>query len=351
MKLEVEIEKAFDSCSLNFDFTMSNNSNGVFGPSGSGKSTLMMMLAGLCSPDRGRITLNNSILFDSSTGINLPPEKRRIGVVFQHSHLFPHMTVKKNLLYGYKRTAQENRNIDPTKLIALLQLKDLLQRKVPSLSGGERQRVALARTLLTNPQLMLLDEPLSGLDEELKYQIIPYLKEVFSQLSIPHIFISHSIEEMRVMTQEVLVVQKGRVKEQVSSEDLARQGLGSKGKGYLNLLQLPEPVEQGHLLAYQWGDNQLMRVQGGQHSAGQYCLSSRDILLCKKHPGATSARNALPCTVSRIYTTDWLVGVELFCGSKKLIAEIVPQSVAELGVQKGAPMVALFKASAIQKLY
>lgn len=351
MKLDVDIEKHFGTFSLATSFTMRNISSGVFGPSGSGKSTLMMILAGLTSPDKGRITLNNTTLFDSTKGINLPPEKRRIGVVFQHSHLFPHMVVKKNLFYGYNRIPKEERCINSKKLISLLGLDKLLQRNVACLSGGERQRVALARTLLANPHLMLLDEPLSGLDENLKYQIIPYLKDIFDEFSIPHIFISHSLQEMRMMTQEVLVLQDGHIQQQMSSEELARQGLGSNGRGYINLLQLSSPRQQGNLLAYNWGANTLMRIQGGEHKAGQYSLSSRDIILCKKHPEATSARNALPCIVTNTYTTDWLVGVELLCGDKKLIAEIVPQSVIELGITKGVSMIALFKASAIQQLY
>lgn len=351
MKLDVNIEKQFDAFFLTTTFAMHNRRSGVFGPSGSGKSSLMLMLAGLTHPDKGKIVLNNTTLFDSEKGINLPPEKRRIGVVFQHSHLFPHMTVKKNLFYGYNRIPKEDRNIDSDKLIDILQLKTLQDRKVARLSGGEKQRVALARTLLANPHLMLLDEPLSGLNEDLKYQIIPYLKEIFAKFSIPYIFISHSMQEMRMMTEDVLVMKNGEVKQQISSEELARRGLGSGGKGYINLLELGDPIEQGHLLVYTWGENQLMRVQGGMCNAGQYCLSSRDILLCKKHPEATSARNALSCIVTNTYTTDWLVGVELLCGGKKLIAEIVPQSVEELGVKNGAEMVALFKASALQKLY
>lgn len=351
MKLEVDIEKNFDAFSLTASFIMRNKHSGVFGASGSGKSTLMMILAGLTHPDKGTIRVNDTTLFDSGKNINIPPEKRRVGVVFQHSHLFPHMTVKKNLFYGYDRIPKMDRNIDSDKLISILLLETLLERNVTQLSGGEKQRIALARTLLTNPNLMLLDEPLSGLDEDLKYQIIPYLKEVFSEFSIPYIFISHNMQEMRMMTEDVLVMQQGKVKQQMSSEELARQSLGSAGKGYINLLELDNPSEQGHLLAYTWGVNQLMRVHDGAGKAGQYSLSSRDILLCKKHPEATSARNTLPCTVLNTYTTDWLVGVELLCGDKKLIAEIAPQSVNELGVETGAEMVALFKASAVQRLY
>ena len=133
-------------------------------------------------------------------------------MVFQHAHLFPHMNVKHNLFYGWRRTPATERRITPEALIEVLNLDHLLDRGINRLSGGERQRVALGRTVLACPQLILMDEPLSGLDEELKYQIIPYLKKVFPQFEIPLLFISHSLLEMRLMTDEVLVFRQGSLR-------------------------------------------------------------------------------------------------------------------------------------------
>ncbi len=351
MLLQVDVEKKFEGFQSRMAFSLQSEKCGVFGPSGSGKTTLMHMLAGLLQPDKGTIKLNGLTLFDGKTGINLPPEARRVGVVFQHAHLFPHMSVKKNLFYGLNRIPLPQRNIDPDHLISVLQVDNLLNRSVSKLSGGERQRVALGRTILACPHLILLDEPLSGLDGMLKYQIIPHLRKVFAEFSIPMLFISHSLEEMRLMTEEVLVMNKGLVENQISTEDLARTKLGCSGRGYTNILHLESPQDLGKLLSYLWGDVSLMLVKTENQAAGEFALNSRDILLFKKHPEATSARNMLPCIVRKTYQTDWLVGVELECQGNTIITEIVPQSLDELDIRPGSKIIAVFKASAIQRLY
>jgi len=351
MFLEVDVQKDFTDFKCRVKFSLDSKKCGVFGPSGSGKSTLMHMLAGLLHPDAGSITLNGLPLFDEKKGINLPPEARRVGVVFQHAHLFPHMSVKKNLFYGLKRIPERERTIDPDQLLKVLRVDQLLDRRVTKLSGGERQRVALGRSILACPRLILLDEPMAGLDGLLKYQIIPHLQRVFAEYAIPMLFISHSLQEMRMMTEEVIVMQRGRVVRQVTTEELARSSLGSGGRGYTNLLRLDAPKDLGKLMSYNWGGIDLMLVKTDKRSPGQYTLSSRDILLFKKHPEATSARNMLPCVVRKTYQTDWLVGVELDCGGNTLVAEIVPQSLEEMQIRPGSELVAVFKASAFQRLY
>lgn len=351
MQLQVQIKKQFDDFRCNASFEITGQRCGVFGPSGSGKSTLMFMIAGLLQPDSGYIILNGNRLFDDRLQIDLPPDKRRVGIVFQHSHLFPHMNVKQNLMYGWKRVTRKDSVIDPEQIISILQLDDLLQRKTTGLSGGERQRVALGRTILANPELILLDEPLSGMDGKLKYQIIPYIQQVFRSSSIPMLFISHSLQEMRMMTDQVLVVDSGRHQQVVSTDELARTSFGHGGRGYSNLLELEKPRDMGNLLKYRWGGVDLLLVKSSDPKPGKFLLGSRDIVLFKKHPEATSARNMLPCTVRKTYTTDWLVGVELDCQGNTLIAEIVPQSVQELNIQEGCGVIAVFKASAFRKLY
>lgn len=351
MHLEVHVEKKFADFACRFDFSVSSEKCGVFGPSGNGKSTLMHMIAGLLKPDRGSIRLNGTVLYDQEQGIHLPPEARRIGVVFQHALLFPHLSVKKNLFYGMKRIPATDRSIDPQRLITMLHLGQLLDRRVSKLSGGERQRVALGRAILACPHLILLDEPLTGLDHRLKYQIIPDLNKVFEEFTIPMLFISHSLQEMRMMTEEVLVVNGGKVSSHIATEDLARTRLGSGGRGYTNLLELKEPEDTGRLLRYHWGDIPLMLLKTEEAAPGQFGLNSRDILLFKKHPEATSARNMLACVVEKTYQTDWLTGVELGCRGRTLIAEVVPQSLEELDIRPGSEVVAVFKASAIERLW
>jgi molybdate transport system ATP-binding protein len=165
------------------------------------------------------------------------------------------------------------------------------------------------------------------------------------------LFISHSLQEMRMMTDEIIVMQQGFVARQLSTEELARTSLGSGGRGYTNLLRLDAPEDLGKLMRYRWSGVPLMLLKTENRASGQFALNSRDILLFKKHPEATSARNMLPCIVRKTYETDWLIGVELDCGGNTLIAEIVPQSMQEMDIRPGSELIAVFKASAFQRLY
>lgn len=350
MELSVSVEKKLGSFAFHADFALSGRKIGLFGPSGSGKSTLMHLLSGLLTPDRGTICLDGTVLFDSTAKINLRPEERRIGVVFQHSHLFPHLSVRRNLLYGWQRTPKAERRIAPEAIIEVLNLGHLLDRGVNQLSGGERQRVALGRTVLTFPRLILLDEPLTGLDEELKFQIMPYLNSVFSGFDIPLLFISHSLLEMRLMTEEVLVVEQGRVQRLMTTEELAQSAWAAPRQGYVNLLRLGRPSPQGDLWRYRWGEAELVLTEAGENEENVFELDAREILLFKRHPEATSARNLLSCTVSRIFSAGNRVRVELRCGSEQLTVQIVPESLRELDLAPGREVVAVIKASAFRQL-
>lgn len=350
MQLDVSLRRQQGTFQFSAEFSLSGQRIGLFGPSGSGKSTLMHLLAGLVKPDSGFIHLDGIPLFDKARGINLPPEQRRIGVVFQHAHLFPHMSVRRNLLYGWRRTPEAERHIEPEAIIEVLHLAHLLDRGVNLLSGGERQRVALGRTILTCPRLILMDEPLTGLDEELKFQIMPYLNSVFSRFDIPLLFISHSLLEMRLMTEQVLVVEQGEVTRQMATEELAQSAWAASRQGYINLLRLGRPQPQGDLWAYQWGDVRLVLTEQGEHEENVFELDAREILLFKRHPEATSARNLLPCTVNKLFTVGNRVRVELQCGTQTMTVQIVPESMRELELATGKEVVAVIKASAFRKL-
>lgn len=350
MLLEVDLTKKIGAFSLTAQFKLTGEKHGVFGPSGSGKSTLMSLLAGLYKPDRGKIVLNGQTLFDHQKKINISPAKRRVGVVFQHSHLFPHLNVKKNLLFGWQRTQPGDRRASPEEVMKALDLEGLQRRRVNNLSGGERQRVALGRALLSFPNLILLDEPLSGLDQEFKFQIIPYLKKALDQFGIPFLFISHSLQEIRLMADNVLVFDKGPLT-QMTSEELARKHLFGGQRGYVNLLHLQAPVPKGDLWSYDWEGTKLVLTEGGCNGDNLFQLGAKDITLFKHHPEATSARNILSCQVSDIFADGNRVGVELLTQSGQLVTQIVPESVRELGIQKGTRLVAVIKASAFRKLY
>lgn len=350
MELSVEVQKKIGSFSLDGRFSLNDPRSGIFGASGSGKSTLFHLLAGLVEPDSGTITFNGEVFYDSNRNICLSPEKRRIGVVFQHAHLFPHMSVKKNLLYGWKRCEARHRKIDPEELFEVLGIDSLLQRRITNLSGGERQRVALARTILASPKLILMDEPLSGLDQTIKLQIVPYLNRVFDQFNIPLIFISHSVLEMRLMTNDTLIMENGRIKNHFATEMLAGNSWEDLRQGYVNLLRLGPSVPRAGLFSYTWGNNTLITTEEGVERENLFELDAREILLFKCHPQATSARNLLTCIVKDIYVSGNRARVELDCNGNCLTAQIVPESVSELELQRGSKVIAAIKASAFRKL-
>jgi molybdate transport system ATP-binding protein len=186
---------------------------GILGASGSGKTTLLAIIAGLLRPQIGCIALGDRILFSrdlkTKTDIWTPPHKRRIGLVFQDGQLLPHLSVYKNLVYGFQNISAEQRHFKPNEITELLEIDHLLQRKVNTLSGGEKQRVALGRAVLYSPELLLLDEPLSALDERLKNQILPFFLRIKSECRIPMIYVTHSPHELDFLTDRQLLMKEG----------------------------------------------------------------------------------------------------------------------------------------------
>jgi molybdate transport system ATP-binding protein len=350
MELSMAVRKSFGNFNLQTDFSISGDKIGIFGQSGSGKSTLVGLLAGLSRPESGEIVLNGEYLFSSQRRIDLAPEKRRVGIVFQHAHLFPHLSVEANLLYGYRRTAPQYRSIDLATLVSVLKLDGLLSRGVNNLSGGEKQRVALGRAILANPRLLLMDEPLSALDDSLKFQIIQYLRSASEAFRIPYLFISHSLLETRMMTDQVLAMAGGRVVGQSTPEELARRRMGQSQVGYINLLKVDLARRMGGLYVYRWGDRELFISAGNDNPSAMFELSSRDIILFKKHPEAVSARNLLKCSVLDTFPSGNKVGVELMCGNQRLIAEVVVQAADDLAIQACGEIYAVVKAASFRRL-
>jgi molybdate transport system ATP-binding protein len=181
----------------------------LVGPSGAGKSTILSLIAGILRPQEGTIRLGELVLLDTARGICLPPEKRRVGLVFQDQLLFEHMTVRGNLRYGQRR--RPARAIDFDRVVDVLELRELLDRHPRTLSGGQRQRTALGRTILHGPELMLLDEPLSGLDAGLKERIVEYLSRAFAEWKIPTLLVSHQAEDVERLADRTVTVEEGRI--------------------------------------------------------------------------------------------------------------------------------------------
>ncbi|KZK73583.1 MAG: molybdenum ABC transporter ATP-binding protein [Pelodictyon luteolum] len=350
MRLRFDVKKSQGSFTLDASADITGERIGIFGRSSSGKSTLIHLLSGLLEPDRGEIFLDDDCLFSSRDHINISPHRRRIGLVFQQAMLFPHLSVKSNLYYGWRRCPKELRRVDPEELTCTLKLEGLLERGVGNLSGGERQRVALGRAVLASPRLLVMDEPLSALDDTLRFQVIPYLRSVSEQFRIPCIFISHSVLEMQLMAERILLVENGSVTGPATPDELARKAMATSRRGYVNLLQLSGPACSSGLYRYPWGDGQLVISDGSNTNSSLFELSSRDIILFRKHPEAISARNMLECRVEELFSSENRVGVVLRSANRTLVAEIVRSAAEELDITIGTTVFAAIKASAFRRL-
>jgi molybdate transport system ATP-binding protein len=196
---------------LEIDTELDNQVTAIFGPSGAGKTSLLDLIAGLRKPKSALIQLDDFVLSDTTRGIAVPPRARQIGYVPQDLALFPHMTVRKNLLYGHKPASQAGSPFRFDHVVDVLEIRSLIPRRVTELSGGEKQRVALARALLTSPKLLLLDEPLASLDEALKAKILPYLSRVREEFGIPMLYVTHDHREVQVLCGEIIEMSRGKI--------------------------------------------------------------------------------------------------------------------------------------------
>ena len=196
---------------LNVELEMQQQLLGIVGVSGCGKSTLLKNIVGLLKPTHGSIQFNQQILFDSQQKIHVPMHQRKIALIFQNALLFPHMNVQQNLCYAEKLIPQAERKFQFNEIVELLELTHLCQRKAHQLSGGEAQRVSIGRALLSSPHLLLLDEPLTGLDQQLKQQILPFLQRIKDELNLPMIYVTHHLEELKYLKADILQLDQGQL--------------------------------------------------------------------------------------------------------------------------------------------
>lgn len=207
--LQVDIRKKLADFTLELQFTVENNILVLFGPSGSGKTTILRSIAGLIKPDEGKIIYQNQLFFCSDTRTFIPPQARSVGYMFQEYALFPHMNVKKNIWYGVKQQKKAANELYE-RLMGLLKIEHLASRFIDRLSGGERQRVALARALMAQPNILLLDEPLSALDKDTRLELQSELRKMQEIWHIPFILVTHDIEEAEVLGDQILFIERGR---------------------------------------------------------------------------------------------------------------------------------------------
>jgi molybdate transport system ATP-binding protein len=358
--LEVEVAGRLGGFALEVGFASDGGVTALFGHSGAGKTTVVNMIGGVVRPARGRVVVGGRVLFDAARGIDLPPHRRRLGHVFQEGRLFPHLSVRRNLLYGrwFAGAPRDPRRF--AEVVELLGIGRLLERRPRSLSGGERQRVAVGRALLCAPAALLMDEPLASLDPARKAEILPYLERLRDEARLPIVYVSHSIDEVARLARTMVLMSEGRV---------AAIGKVSEVMSRLDLRPLTGRFEAGvvvegqvasHDDAYQLtavslaGGQQLSVPRLGAEPGAPVRLRirARDVALALRPPHETSIQNVLR---GRVVELGWQDGpfVEVnvaIADGTRLTARLTRRSADHLELAAGREVYALIKTIALDRV-
>ena len=323
----------------------------LFGASGAGKTTLVNAIAGLLRPEHGRIVLDGDVVLDSSAGIFVPARLRRTGYVFQDARLFPHLSVANNLRFGWRRAATQISQAGFDEIVDLLGLAPLLARRPSRLSGGEKSRVALGRALLASPRLLLLDEPLAALDAARKAEIFPYLERLRDQARLPMFYVTHSMDELSRLADDVIVLRDGRVAAQGGVFDLLSDpelGALVPGHGSVFRVRIAEHRQDG-LTALAFDGGHLL-VPGIARPAGTQLrvrLNADDVMLACRPPEEISANNVFATEVLSVHAGAAEADIRLRCGNVRFISRITLASLRRLGLAPGQRVFAIIKSVTI----
>jgi len=356
--IEVDIETRLGDFTLAARFTApAAGITALFGRSGAGKTSIVNALAGLLTPSRGRVAVRGEVLFDSERRIDLPPEKRRLGYIFQEGRLFPHYSVRGNLLYGTKRfdAAAFDR------VVTLLGLGKLLGRRPGDLSGGEKQRVAIGRAILAEPRLLLMDEPLAALDAARKEEILPFVAALRGVLDIPVVYVSHAMDEVIRLADTLVLVDSGRIAATGTVEALTSRidlrpltGRFEAGAVIRTVLRGHDKVFGLSELAFPGGRLRVPHVDLPLGTPLRLRIHARDVVLANAPPVGLSIRNAFAGRVVEISPDKGpLVDLRLDIGTPDqpvmLWARITQRALTDLGLRVGSPVHALVKTVALER--
>jgi molybdate transport system ATP-binding protein len=355
--IEVDIRVRREDFTLDAAFAADAPIVALFGRSGAGKSTIVNAIAGTVRPESGRISVDGRTLFDSKANVDVKPEARHVGYVFQDALLFPHMTVAANLAYGERLTPRDARFVDRARVIALLDLARLMDRRPGSLSGGERQRVAIGRALLASPRVLLMDEPLASLDAPRKAEILAYIELLRDELRLPIVYVSHALEEVTRLADFMVVVADGRVSAAGSVADvLARPEVqaqtGRFDAGAVIEARVARHDERYGLtaLAFDGGELIVPNVDALAGEPVRVRIRARDVSLATEAPRGVSIQNVLPAeVVSLSGEFGAIVDVALRVGGTRLVARVTRKAVDDLALAPGLHVHALVKAVSIDR--
>ena len=350
--LEVDIRHRQGSFTLEARFRAGQGLTALFGPSGSGKTSIIHMVAGLEKPGAGTIRFGDTTWSDSEGGLFVPAHRRRIGYVFQEGRLFPHLSVRQNLAYGTRfiRGMADRRAENLARISDLLGITPLLDRRPQSLSGGEKQRVALGRALMSEPQLLLMDEPLSALDDQLKADILPDLERIRDVENIPILYVSHSVAEIARLATRVIALERGRIVGSAPGMAHGDSEGGASGMAgsFLHaavIAQLPE--DELTVAQSPAGTLYLRHVDVAGGTRLRVHIPAGDVVLATGTVTGLSSLNRLSGTIEAMRDDGASVEVTVSCSGERVLARITRLSARSLGLAPGHPVQVLFKALSI----
>lgn len=352
MTLTIDVEHRQGSFDLAIDLAIGGGLTALFGPSGSGKTTLVNLVAGLIRPERGKIAFDGEVWVDASEHGFVPPHRRRIGYVFQEARLFPHMTVRSNLRYGARFAPRGEPGETLETVVELLRIGHLLDRRPALLSGGEKQRVALGRALMAKPRLLLMDEPLSALDNDLKAAILPDIERMRDEAGIPILYVSHSIEEVTRLATRVVIMEAGKTvaigrPDEVLNVVSTAAGTMRSGS-FLHAVVTGHSPDEGLTFAESKAGPLFLRatdIPVGAHIRA--FVPTSEVVLATSLPDGISTLNRLKGRVEEVGESGTAVMVSIDCNGDRVLAEITRRSAANLGLVQGMPINLLFKTVSI----
>lgn len=352
MSLDVDIDHRRGAFRLQARFTAAPGLTALFGRSGSGKTSLVSIVGGLIRPDRGRVVIDGQTLVDTERGLFVPAHRRRIGYVFQDSRLFPHLSVRRNLLYGrWFARGDGGATADLGAVVELLGIGHLLERHPDSLSGGERQRVAIGRALLARPRLVLMDEPLASLDESRRAEILPYIERLRDEASVPILYVSHSVAEVARLATTVVIMSEGMVMAVGPVQDILPMADTTDGGAVLEA-RIVRHDETFHLsvLESAAGELQVPRLDAPAGAHVRAYIRARDVMLSLRPPEDISALNVLAGKIASITpTANAQADVRLDCSGAVLMARLTVKSVDRLALAPGRPVYAVVKSVSFER--
>jgi molybdate transport system ATP-binding protein len=352
MSLEVDVDHARGSFHVAARFTAAPGLTALFGRSGSGKTTLVDIVGGLVRPDRGRVVVDGQVLVDTERGVFVPSHRRRIGYVFQDSRLFPHLSVRRNLLYGRWFNREAGSATDLASVVDLLGIGHLLERRPQSLSGGEKQRVAIGRALLAHPQLLLMDEPLAALDEARRAEILPYIERLRDERGVPILYVSHSVAEVARLATTVVILTDGKVTAVGPVADILPLADSGDGGSVLDATVVRhDEAFQLSVLTSAAGELQVPRLSAPPGAPVRAYIRARDVMLSLKPPEEISALNVLAGRVAAVEASanGAQAEVKLDCNGAALSARLTAKSVQRLALAPGKPVYAVIKSVSFER--